>query len=180
MRRAFLCLVFSWFFFLLGVGASELVSKKGKIQGASHVNLRSGPGVQYPSRGILREGEEIFVQREDGDWLRVSTGDGKEGYIHKSLVQLLVEEGSKPTPTTVSGPDETKKEKKDLQPPADLKKRRGFFQTRPPEIIGELEGKSWEILWWVGGAVGIFILGWICGGNYYLRRERIRRSRLRF
>jgi hypothetical protein len=38
---------------------------------------------------------------------------------------------------------------------------------------------EWETLRWLGAALCIFILGWICGGNFYLRRDRIKRAKIR-
>jgi uncharacterized membrane protein len=33
---------------------------------------------------------------------------------------------------------------------------------------------------WAAIAIVFFLIGWICGGHYYLRRDRARRTRLRF
>ncbi len=38
----------------------------------------------------------------------------------------------------------------------------------------------WNITPWILVPLCIFVLGWICGGNYYLRRDRMERTKLRF
>ena len=50
---------------------------------------------------------------------------------------------------------------------------------KPMPVIKLLEGREGEILRWLGVALCIFVLGWICGGNYYLRRDRSKRSKIR-
>jgi hypothetical protein len=49
-----------------------------------------------------------------------------------------------------------------------------------PSIIEMLEGRESDLLLWVSIAVVFFMVGWICGGNYHLRRDRVRRRKLRF
>jgi hypothetical protein len=51
---------------------------------------------------------------------------------------------------------------------------------KSPSILQMLEGHETELL--VAGAIALafFVIGWICGGNYYVRRDRRRRTKLRF
>jgi hypothetical protein len=51
---------------------------------------------------------------------------------------------------------------------------------KSPSIIQMLEGREGDLLVWVSIAVVSFMIGWIFGGNYYLRRDRVRRRKLRF
>lgn len=51
---------------------------------------------------------------------------------------------------------------------------------KSPSIIQMLEGRESDLLVWLAIAVVFFMVGWILGGNYYLRRDRVRRRRLRF
>ena len=51
---------------------------------------------------------------------------------------------------------------------------------RAPSVLQLLEGREGDMQLWAAIAVAFFIIGWICGGNYYLRRERRRRGRLSF
>lgn len=52
--------------------------------------------------------------------------------------------------------------------------------TQSPSILQMLEGHENELM--IAAAIGIafFFIGWICGGHYYLRRDRRRRSKIRF
>jgi hypothetical protein len=52
--------------------------------------------------------------------------------------------------------------------------------AKSPSIIKMLEGRENDVVLWVSIATVSFIIGWICGGNYYLRRDRTRRRKLRF
>jgi hypothetical protein len=51
---------------------------------------------------------------------------------------------------------------------------------KSPSIIQMLEGRENDLILWVSIAVVSFAIGWIFGGNYYLRRDRARSKRLRF
>lgn len=78
---------------LSGKGLADLiVKKKGMVTGASHVNLRSGPGISHPALKILRSGEEVDVERLEGSWYRISLSDGKRGYIYEGFLYLLGKE----------------------------------------------------------------------------------------
>jgi uncharacterized membrane protein len=47
-------------------------------------------------------------------------------------------------------------------------------------ILQMLEGHETELAVAVAIALAFFFIGWICGGNYYLRHDRRRRTKLRF
>jgi hypothetical protein len=49
-----------------------------------------------------------------------------------------------------------------------------------PSILQMLEGHETELIVVVAIAAAFFFIGWICGGNYYLRRDRRRRTKIRF
>jgi hypothetical protein len=51
---------------------------------------------------------------------------------------------------------------------------------KSPSILQMLEGHETELLVAVAIALAFFVIGWICGGNYYVRRDRRRRTKLRF
>ena len=53
------------------------------------VNLRSGPGTSYNIVTVLSQGSTVTVlDSSNSEWIRVKTGDGKEGYCRdrKSVV----------------------------------------------------------------------------------------------
>jgi hypothetical protein len=51
---------------------------------------------------------------------------------------------------------------------------------QPSSLIRVLEEREDELMLWLTIAITFFIVGWICGGNFYLRRERKRSRKLRF
>ncbi len=63
-------------------------------------------------------------------------------------------------------------------PPETLAVAPREIETTTPVQRGQW--RFWRILRWILAPSCIFILGWILGGNYYLRRDRIKRTRLRF
>jgi hypothetical protein len=59
-------------------------------------------------------------------------------------------------------------------------KEQNIPAEKSPSIIQMLEGRESDLLIWLSIAVVSFMIGWIFGGNYYLRRDRVRRRKLRF
>jgi len=51
---------------------------------------------------------------------------------------------------------------------------------KSPSIIQMLEGREKDLVIWVSIAAVAFVIGWILGGNYYVRRDRARSKKLRF
>jgi hypothetical protein len=75
--------------------------------------------------------------------------------------------------------------------PTPTQKREGSTLTAPvaeqkapaeksPSIIQMLEGRENDLIIWLSIAAVAFAIGWIFGGNYYLRRDRARSKKLRF
>lgn len=180
MSRGLFFFALFWLVFLPKDSTAEVVGKKGRIHGESYVNLRSGPDLSHPPRAVLKEGEQVTVEGEEGSWYLVSLMDGRKGYVHKTLVHLSggaeVKESLKGG--AVTAPSEEIRKDLPISPPQQAARQKP--KGRPMPIIKVLEGKEWEILWWLGVALCIFIIGWICGGNYYLYRDRIKRTKLRF
>lgn len=63
-----------------------------------------------------------------------------------------------------------------IKPPAAQK----MPPNKSPSILQMLEGHEREL--WIGVSIAavFFFIGWISGGNYYVRRERRRRTKLSF
>ncbi len=54
---------------------------------SAEVNLRAGPGSQYPVEWVfLRRSLPIEITAEYGHWRKVRDVDGAEGWVHKSLL----------------------------------------------------------------------------------------------
>lgn len=165
------CIALFWLLFLPREGVPATTGKKGKIQGESHVNLRSGPGLNHPPIAVLRQGDEVTVEQEEGSWYRVSLRDGKRGYVDAAFVRTTAREGK------VEGPEPVKADLKVLTRAVEVAENP---KKQPSPVIKLWEGKKWEILGWIGGILCSFALGWVVGGNYYLHRDHKRRTRLRF
>lgn len=55
--------------------------------GADEVNLRTGPGIRYPIRLVIRkDGLPVEVVREFDVWRQVRDRDGDIGWVHKSML----------------------------------------------------------------------------------------------
>ena len=97
-----------------------------------------------------------------------------------------------PTPSTIQkAPDskttataQTAKPRAPAQAATPAGKAQEQKQTAPPakspSILQMLEGHETEFAIAVAIAVAFFFIGWICGGNYYLRRDRRWRRKIRF
>ncbi len=205
---------------------TETTERRGRVAGASHVNLRSGPGISYPPVTIIKNGEEVNVEKLEGNWYRISLPDGSRGYVYAELIHILPEKAEQeqsvapttpPTPiievsleaSTPKSQPETVSPELMVEQPEDVPPTLIEAQAEvlveeipasPPEIesfppktetvvprkiettvpVKGSQGRVWEIASWVIVPSCIFVLGWILGGNYYLRRDRIERTKLRF
>jgi hypothetical protein len=65
-------------------------------------------------------------------------------------------------------------------PPATKPAEQNAPAAKSPSLIQLLEGRETDMVLWSAIAVAFFFIGWICGGNFYLRRDRKRRTKLRF
>jgi hypothetical protein len=52
--------------------------------------------------------------------------------------------------------------------------------AKAPSLLQRLEGREGDLNIWLAIAVVFFLAGWIAGGIHGRRRERMRRTRLRF
>ena len=185
MRIVLLFFVILWFVPLPAEGRTEFVRRKGEIQGESYVNLRSGPDLKYLPKGVLRKGDKVTVEGEEGSWYLLSAPDGKKGHVHKTFVRLLgkaeeKEVAKKEVAIVESVVAESAVQTDNAPIAVERLEEIKTSKSKPAPVVKVLEGKEWQIVLWLGAALGISIIGWICGGNYYLRRDRIRRSRLHF
>jgi SH3-like domain-containing protein len=55
--------------------------------GTDEINLRTGPGLRYPIRIVVRkDGLPVEVIREFDVWRQVRDAEGDEGWVHKSML----------------------------------------------------------------------------------------------
>jgi len=204
--------------FPLAVQGAE---KKAIVQGVTHANLRTGPGVSHPAKTIVNQNDQLLIQGKEGEWYSVATMDGQQGYVHQSLVRVVGDEfphatrdnvvatppGGKddrpsislttpaPSLTAPKAPPTVDVEAapKNVEPtpltakpaPSPPPSVAGVhdsttMQAKSSALIHSLEGREGDMILWLAIAVAFFFIGWICGGNYYLRRDRLRRTKLRF
>ena len=71
---------------------AEVTTKSGSL------NIRSGPGSDYPKVGSLPKGEIVDVMMDYGDWAYIG-GDGKQGYVSKTyLTRIDTQPATEPEP----------------------------------------------------------------------------------
>lgn len=72
---------------MLPEGAQPLPVPRFVTLGPDEVNLRTGPGIRYPIRLVIRkQGLPVEVIREFDVWRQVRDKDGDEGWVHKSML----------------------------------------------------------------------------------------------
>jgi len=184
--------------------------RKGLVQGTREANLRAGPGVEHSIKGTVKENEQLTVQGQEGDWYLVETAAGQKGYVYKDFLKVIGEEqvgattadaknektaadessqaaapvsGAAPTEQTPPPPPAPpQKLAPPLSPPNQPPKsdERKTPSHRAPSLIELLDGREADMILWACIAMVFFLIGWISGGHYYLRRDRARRTKLRF
>jgi len=104
----------------------------------------------------------------------------------------MSKEGVSPTPSAVqkapgrktTATAQTAKPRAPAQAATPAAKAQEQKQTIPPakspSILQMLEGHETELAIAAAIALTFFFIGWICGGNYYLRRDRRWRRKIRF
>ena len=179
----------------------EAAPRKGIIQGAREVNLRVGPGVDYGVKDILKENERLMVEEQQDEWYLVETAGGQKGYVSKNLVKIVGEEPATEfkepnTPTVTDAPATGQPSlEATTSPTPPIKTNQPAGQStgvgrktddrrtpakKAPSLLELLEGRETDMMVWAAIAIIFFLMGWICGGKYYLRRDRVRRTKLRF
>jgi hypothetical protein len=208
------CLALLWSTLLLDGPFLLAAEKNATVFGTPTANLRAGAGVEHALKLTLKEGDQVTVEKLEGDWYLVTTADGQKGYIHKNLLKVA-EEGSAQIPVAqaekTKSSDGEKKEpatkdtgitakvpqnpqaqngpagksvkpaspsRSTATPPRALQPK--IPEAKSPSLLQMLEGHEAEVKIGLLIASVAFILGWFCGGHFYVRRERKRRSRLSF
>lgn len=82
--------------------------------------------------------------------------------------------------TTFAAASETTNQKTERSTPTAPSVEQKIPSEKSPSVIQMLEGHEEDLVIWASIAVVFFAIGWIWGGNYYLRRDRARSRKLRF
>jgi N-acetylmuramoyl-L-alanine amidase len=48
---------------------------------ATSLNVRQGPGLSYPVAGSVKKGEKHSILKQEGDWIQISLGGNKKGWV---------------------------------------------------------------------------------------------------
>lgn len=183
---------------------AESVGQKAIVSGTPTANLRAGAGVEHGLKLVLKEGDSVTIEKAEGEWLLVAAADGQKGYIHKNLLKLAdniiaqpsavpaaPQKSAEPSPTltakggAIADPVAARAAKSTTAPSAPetaapietarVKQPEG----QSPSLLQILEAHEAEVKIGLLVAGVAFVLGWFCGGFYYVRRENKHRRRLR-
>ena len=98
-RRLLLLLVMLCQFLSLDTRGVAAAEKKATVFGTPTANMRAGAGVEHPLKFTLKEGDQVSVEKLEGEWFQVIASDGQKGYVHKNLLKLIDETAAQqPTP----------------------------------------------------------------------------------
>lgn len=99
------------------------------------------------------------------------------------LSDLSEKPDNKPTigrTTAFAAASETNNQKAERSAPTAPSIEPKIPSDKSPSVIQMLEGREEDLIVWASIAVVFFAIGWVWGGNYYLRRDRVRSRKLRF
>ena len=97
--RTLACVLLVCFMLPFGTAFAESATVTG-----SDVNLRSGPGTNYPVIDCLPKGEVVTItDRSNPDWYAV-IHDGQSGYMSSRYLQIVEEQGGEETPPVEQTP----------------------------------------------------------------------------
>jgi hypothetical protein len=116
------------------------VGSTGRVT-APTLNFRRGPGTSHDSTGSLPADTRITVLGSDGDWLRVRTPMGYEGWVHGGYVQLI-DTAPPPEPTQPDPLHATFADIRDLldRIEADIPDDRDRLETALKAVTAHLRG----------------------------------------
>ena len=178
--------------------AAEAVAQKATVFGTPTANLRAGAGVEHELKRILKEGDQVTIKTFEGEWYLVTAPDGQQGYIHKNLLKPVQNVAVPPqiappqksaavaTPAPETGRARAAPAKSPTKPPSptpaaasgEVAKTK-ITDGQAPSLLQMLEGHELEVKIGLLVAGVAFVIGWFCGGHYYIRREQKHRRRLR-
>jgi hypothetical protein len=166
----------------------EAAEKKAVVFATPVANLRRGGGFKHQIKATLKEGDQVTVAKLEGEWYQVTVADGQSGLVHKSLLKFADEASpgasSSPASQAPRAPNPvattpTSKPTAPAKAPASQDSSIGTAD-KSPSVLQMMEGHEKEVMIAAAVGAGCFIIGWVLGGHYYLRRDRTRRRRIQF
>lgn len=180
--------------------AAEAVAQKATVFGTPTANLRAGAGVEHELKLSLKEGDPVTIERLEGEWFLVTAADGQQGFIHRNLVKPVEKVAAQPQiaqpqkSVAVATPAPVTESAKTVPAPATSPAkapsstsaaasgevaRAKTTDGKAPSLLQMLEAHELEVKMGLAVAGVAFVIGWFCGGRYYIWRERKYRRRLR-
>ena len=145
-------------------------------------NLRAGAGVGHGFKLIVIESDPRTIEKAPGEWfLLAAADDGHDGHVPERFAKLVE-----------NAPRQRQRRRQAQPSPKPKRRQRGAAGAAPvqvaraepadgksPSILQLLEVHEKEVKIALVVAGVAFVLGWVCGGMYSVRRERKYRRRLR-
>lgn len=104
--RKYLLLIIS-VILCLGIFAVEAYAQTGIVT-TSVLNIREGPGTDYPKTGSLLKGAQVDVVKQNGSWLNISLKNGVSGWVHSDYIKTSTVSPATPPTNPNSGTVQTK------------------------------------------------------------------------
>ncbi len=152
---------FAALFGLWWIGAGPIAAETREV-GPGAVQLRSGPGTEFPAAAALAPGEDVEVVESASGWARVKLSDGREGWVGESYlvggdIAVQPDEIARLRDDLAAAQNENRR----LAATAEASQGDGAERTRLAAENAELRGRdSW--MQWVAGAL-IFASGMTLG-----------------
>ena len=73
----------------IGLCQTALADFYAEVYNTESLNVRSGPGSGYDWLGALKQGEQVRVTGESGNWYLIQTSGGLNGYASKNYLMAL-------------------------------------------------------------------------------------------
>jgi hypothetical protein len=192
--------------FLLSVNWRTETPEKGYLRGNAPSDLRADPGVEHRLRAnfvdwalertrslvvasdawkesvrqqLLKFVDEAAAQTTDADSSTVPVEESKEST--KRTAPAAPAKPQPPPGVKAKTPESRSKASSPAKSttPVDTSQEQKSA-AKSPSILQMLEGHETELMIAAAIAATFFLIGWICGGHYSLRRDRRRRTKIRF
>ncbi len=170
---------------LLMVGSAPILAETVYVSDTLRVGVRDEPGGDTPARSIVVSGMELEVLESQGDFLRIRTRAGEEGWVNGAYTTRQV-----PARLRVDQMEETieelEAEKAELEDRLNesrnhqaalaqeiekLERQRVALQEELDEARAERAPEEERLPWWawVVGVLAIFGIGFGAGAAWYRR-----------
>ncbi|MFQ4142275.1 SH3 domain-containing protein [Chlorogloeopsis sp. ULAP02] len=75
--------------FVFAVGSwSAIIAGETGVVTSRYLTIRSGPGTEYRSIFILRQGDRVEIVEQQGDWAKIIGELGGEGWVETVYISM--------------------------------------------------------------------------------------------